>query len=209
MARISNKILKDGGGSIGGMVIYTVDGKTYARSRPDEVNDPKTPAQLAQRRRMVLVMDFLKPFKELLKFTFPGEPGKRSGYFAAKSWNLKHGLKGTYPGILIDQEQALLCHGTVPLPTTVQVTRQAKGLFFIWSPEVNEGAGASDDTLLVIAGLTSSHESDYQFTGVKRNKGYYLWQPDLPMEGEEMNVWVAFRRSDQVAMSDSWYLGEC
>jgi len=208
MAQISNSILKNGKGSIGGMVIYTVEGKTYARSRPDEVSDPKTPAQLAQRRRMVLVMHFLRPFKKLLKFTFPGEAGKRSGYFAAKSWNLKHGLKGTYPGILIHKEQALLCRGPVPLPTGVQVTRQTKGLFFIWSPEVHDGAGAADDTLVVIAGLTSAYESDYQFTGVKRRKGLYLWQPDLPMEGEALNVWVAFRRSDQLVMSDSRYLGE-
>jgi len=208
MAVLQNKILQHSKGKLNGMVIYEMDGRTIVRSLPSEFKDRKSPAQLAQRRRMLLVMDFLKPFKELLKFTFPGEAGKRSGYFAAKSWNLKHGLKGTYPGILIHKEKALLCHGPVPLPTGMQVTRQSKGLFFIWSPEVHDSAGAADDTLLVIAGMVSSHESDYQFTGVKRNKGYYLWQPDLSMEDEKLKVWVAFRRSDQVTMSDSWYLGE-
>lgn len=208
MVQIKNKLLQEGKGAIAGMVIYTVQGKTYARSLPDQYNDRKSTAQLAQRRRMVLVMDFLKPFKELLRFTFPGEPGKRCGYFAAKSYNLRNGLKGEYPGIQINKQTALLCHGPVPVPIQMEVVRLGDALLFEWDTILSDSAGAPDDTLVVMARQVLSHASDYQFTGVKRQTGRYLWQPDLPVDGGEAKVWVAFRRSDQVVMSDSCFLGE-
>jgi len=208
MATIRNSFLKGGTGSIAGMVIYTVEGKTYARSCPEQYHDRKSIAQLSQRRRLILVMDFLKPFKELLKFTFPGEPGKRNGYFAAKSYNLKHGVKGEYPGIQIHKQKALLCHGPVPLPSSIVMAHHENGLLLEWDTIIADSSGAPDDTLVVIAVLVYSHVSEYQFTGVKRQTGHYLWQPDLPLDGGGVNVWVAFRRSDQVMMSDSCFLGE-
>lgn len=208
MARLSNKILRDGFGSIGGMIVYTVEGNTYVRSKPSQYNDRKSATQLAQRQRMVLVMDFLKPFKKLVKFTFPGESGKRSGYFAAKSWNLKHGLKGTYPGILMDRQKALLCHGPVALPGLLVVSRLGQELVIGWDGGGADIQGDPNDTLVVMAQVVRSHQADFQFTGVKRSKGRYRWQPELPDDGKKWHVWVAFRRADQVTMSDSRYVGE-
>ncbi len=209
MVRIKNSFLKEGQGSIGGMVIYTVDGKTYARSRPEQYRDRKSVAQLAQRRRMRLVMEFLKPFKQLVRFTFPGDTGKRSGYFAAKSYNLRYGFKGEYPGIQIDYQAALLSRGPIPLPMGMQVTRHDAGLRLEWDTTLSDGAGAPDDTLVVMAVLDLSYASDFQFTGTKRQTAHYHWQTDLLLENREVHVWVAFRRSDQVVMSNSCYLGVC
>ena len=64
MARLKNSLLKGMSGSIGELILYEMGGETYARSKPANYKDRKSPTQLNQREKLILINDFLRPFKD-------------------------------------------------------------------------------------------------------------------------------------------------
>lgn len=205
MARIKNNILDAGTGSIGPVVIYKMYGKTYMRSKPDKYRDRKSPAQLAQRRKLTLSLEFLRPFKKLLRVTYAHEAVGRSAFQAAQSYNLKNAIQGDYPEQTINPAKALLSVGKVILPESITLTKKENGLLFEWAPGYTEQA-ARKDTLVVMARIREQHFTDYRFTGARREDNAYLWPTELFKHGA-LDVWIAFRGYQEDDMSNSKYLG--
>ncbi|TAJ00329.1 hypothetical protein DMA11_24855, partial [Marinilabiliaceae bacterium JC017] len=73
MARLKNTILDAESGSLGPVVVYSMYGRSYVRSKPSQYRDKKSPAQLAQRQKFQLILNFLRPFKDLIRITFARE----------------------------------------------------------------------------------------------------------------------------------------
>ena len=206
MARIDNKLFKDAKGSYADAVIYTMDEKTYLRSKPAQYRDRKSPKQLVQRQKMILVNDFVRPFTELIKLTFAGEAEGKRMFAKAQSYNMKNGLSGIYPDQKIDKAKALLSKGPLMLPAEAKVTLTPKGLLFTWSTETEPEYANVDDTLLVIIRRSNSLASDYTFTGVKRYEGSFLWKAPWTGSSLRPDVWIAFRSKDEQLMSDSLWI---
>ncbi len=80
MARTTNNLLKGMSGKIGDLIIYEMEGKTYARSKPSGYKDAKSPLQLNQRQKLIFVNDFLRPFKDILKKTFFNKENDKRPY---------------------------------------------------------------------------------------------------------------------------------
>jgi len=207
MARVKNNMLKEVNGTVGNLIFYSVGEQQYVRARPISIKDAKSPAQLAQRQRMEVTQEFLQWFKDIIKYTFPGEKGKRDGFFAAKSYNLKYGLRGEYPSICIDFEKALICHGPLPVPEQAYYREEGNFLQIDWQMPANTPAANRSDQLLVVAHHYKTQRLDYLFTGARRKDLSFRWQPELDFEAKELSLWVAFRDKEEKLMSDSVYLG--
>lgn len=206
MARVKNNILEAGSGSVGPLVVYSMFGKSYMRSKPGGYHDKKSPAQLAQRQKLQLVNDFLTPFKGLLKLTFAEEAVGRAAYHGAKSFNLKHGVKGAFPDFSINKQTALLSKGGVSLPEEVSVALTSEGLLFNWDSSVVGDQRALTDTLIVMARISGTISVDFLFTGVRRSKGVFLWDTPLVETSGQLDVWIAFRNSEETAVSNSRFV---
>lgn len=205
MGRLKTNILDAATGKIGNVVVYEMYGKTYIRSKPDRIKDRKSPAQLAQRRKMVLMIDFLRPFIKLIRVTYAHEAVGRSAYQAAQSYNLKNAIEGIYPDQMVSPNKALLSVGSVILPETITVTKKEEGLLFEWDPTFHPQAN-NKDTLVVIARERERHFVDYRVTGARRSDKSYFWPTELFTYGA-IDVWIAFRSHQEDDMSDSLYLG--
>ena len=204
MAQLNENLFKSGKGSIGKVVVYSMFGKTYMRSRPAEYNDCKSPAQLAQRQKMKVVTDFLKPFQDLIRTSFAGVAVGRAPYHEAKSYIMKHAVEGEYPDQRINISAVLLSMGSVMLPGYVDLTMQQDGILFTWDNATNRNNAKDSDTLVVITQDKKTKLVDYQFTGVKRYDGKFLWNKEGALESsDEMNIWIAFQNKQKTEMSDS------
>ena len=79
------------------LAMFTRYGQDFIRSKPKPNSIKKTPRRLAQRQKMGLVHDFLRPAKELIHKTFANDAITRSPYQAAQSYHLKHAIADEYP----------------------------------------------------------------------------------------------------------------
>ena len=203
MATIDH-LFDSGRGKLGNLVFYKVGGRGRVRTRPARYRDRKSPAQLAQRQRLQVVLDFLKPFSNLIRITFKEEAVGRSAMQAAQSYLMRNALEGEYPQIYVDKSKALLCRGPLPGPVSATVTARPDGLLVEWENEAQTAARHPHDTLLVMALLTDTGVAAYRFTEARRSDGRYLWTsgwPDGPRD-----VWIAFRNPGETHMSDSFYI---
>jgi len=208
MAKLHDSLFGSGKGSIGKVVVYSMHGKTYIRSRPSHYKDAKTRSQLAQREVMNVVTEYMSPFKELFRITYAGVAVGKAPYHAAKSYLMNHALEGEYPDQRINLKKALISKGPVMLPSEIQITRQQEGLLFTWDTTTDNKYAKTRDTLIVISRAKKNHIVDYQCTGVYRRDGKFLWQSGFQNPSDKFDIWVAFRNYGETELSDSLYLGE-
>jgi hypothetical protein len=150
MARIETGILGGFSGRIGNVVSCLRHGKYYLRTIPVKVNHPNTEKQLAQRMRLSLVQQFLKPISKFIHLGFGAYTDGRSAYNAAMSYNLEHALTGSYPSLSIDFAKARVSRGN--LPGTPNATMQQTGtneITVTWE-NVAGAKGAKDSDLAVV-----------------------------------------------------------
>lgn len=202
MAQIEN-LLDGGSGKIANLVFYKMYGKSYVRSLPAHYRDAKSEKQLSQRQKMTLVLNFLRPFKNLLRISFKEEATKHSAFQAAQSYNLKNGITGQFPEQLINFTRALLSKGVVKLPETIKCQLQDDGLLFQWS---NERIGHASDTAVVMACKQDFTSAIYKLSAIERKEQTFLWKTGMGTE-DSMHVWIAFRDYREKGMSNSYYLG--
>ncbi len=207
MSRLED--LFDGGhGKLGNLVFFKRHGKSYVRTKPASYKDRKSPKQLAQRQRLQVVNSFLRNFSVPLKVTFASEAVGRSALQAAHSFNMRNALAGEYPDIYVDRGRVQLSSGPLPLPEKASLSVQDEGLLIEWNNGEEASGNAKTDTLVVLALTKNADSSDYQFTGVKRSEGKYVWKPAFPVSADELpDVWIAFRNREMTGMSNSKWLG--
>lgn len=207
MAKIGDNIMGAGQGKIGDVVIYSMHGKNFMRSKPSKYTDRKSEAQLAQRAKMQAVTGFMSPFRELIRKTYAGEAVGRAPYHAAKSEIMRKAVSGAYPDFSIDKLLVLLSKGPLPLPVEVSVALKDGGLLVEWSYSSEAEKRNSRDTLVVIAQNPDTGDCEYKFTGARRADKNYQWMLNIPVsQNQQPDLWIAFRNPEETEMSDSVYV---
>jgi hypothetical protein len=206
MAKIDN-LFDTGRGTLANLVYYKLNGIGIVRSKPGHFKDAKSPAQLAQRQRLQVVNDFLRPFLKLIRISFIPEIAGRTARSEAQSYIMRNALAGEYPDIFVDKSKVLLSRGPLPLPESATVTAQPEGLLIKWQNGPEAESRHKNDTLVVMALWANAGSGDYQFTGVSRSDSQYLWKPALHKGNDAVpDVWIAFRNIGQTEMSDSMWI---
>lgn len=132
-------ILKGGTlhGKVGGLIYYTRNGVTYAKSVPKPSTVPPTHAQLAQRLRMKVAMRFLAPLASVLEDTFkPGSRQKLSGLNWATRQVLQEAIGGEYPDLHVEPRHVKVSWGGLPRLRNPRLSLGSNGLFTLqWLTE--------------------------------------------------------------------------
>jgi hypothetical protein len=165
MGKSKDAIFGGFSGRLGNIVGCYRYGKYYLRTLPEKVNQPDTPAQLAQRMRFRLVQEFLSPFKGLLKIGFAAYASGRSAYSAAVSYNLRHAISGEYPDLAIDPEKVLLSRGKLPTAQSASVAFAHQKLLFTWTVAKEENG---DDNAVAIVFCPGFGEAVWQIGTARR-----------------------------------------
>lgn len=197
-------------GKLGDVIFYQMYGKTYVRSKPyknkhkDKTKDPKSIRQIIQRERMQMITQFLKPYKELLRFTFASQAIGKSAYHAAKSYNMLHGIKGYYPDMELDKTKLRVSKGVLQEPVCIAMQVSGNTVQIEWDPVYYFNNKHYGQCLLMIA--TKENYCKYEFTQTPRNQGEFTWDIKS-FDLEDVDIWMAFYVPHTTAMSDSLFLG--
>ena len=103
MGKISQGVLGGFSGKVGNVVGGSWKGVDYMRIKPAHVANPRTPAQVGQRTKFSLVLDFLKPMTDFLRVGFQMYASKMTQFNSAMSYNLQNAITGIQPDFEIEE----------------------------------------------------------------------------------------------------------
>ncbi len=165
-------------------------GKYYLRTRPEKVNHPDTPAQLAQRMRFGLVQAFLKPVKPFIRAGFAAEAAGRSAYSAAMSYNLLHAVEGEYPDLRLNPAKALVSRGTLPGAEGVTFTTENHRALCAWEERRPAKYQHNHAALLVVA--PEHGEAVWEFHAAERSDGQASLDLPPAWQATELLAYLTF-----------------
>lgn len=126
MARINSVSVGRAAKKLGNMVYYTMNGKTYARARVEQVKNPKTAKQMAQRVIFTTAVRSRDALKSIIDHSFENKKyGSESlNYFMKRNLEIlraraaeDNGLTGSFNvpyGITMQANPLLVSQGTIP-----------------------------------------------------------------------------------------------
>lgn len=126
MARINSVSVGRAAKKLGNMVYYTMNGKTYARARVEQVKNPKTPKQMAQRVIFTTAVRSRDALKSIVDHSFENKKyGSESlNYFMKRNLEIlraraaaDNGLTGSFNvpyGITMQANPLLISQGSIP-----------------------------------------------------------------------------------------------
>ena len=156
-------------------IYYLVHGRMILRSRPHEVRDPRTPAQLRQRLRLRVASTFLKGFQPM------------GAYQQALGHLMRNALVETPDGFAVDTARVQLAEGRTNPLGTIRATRTGGRLRVVWSNPLPSGC----QQLLV--GVWSRGHAQSLCQCIESSPGEQSVTLSLPSgwATDTLDVWVA------------------
>ena len=159
MARINSVSIGRAAKKLGNMVYYTMNGKTYARARVEQVKNPKTPKQMAQRVIFTTAVRSRDALKSIVDHSFENKKyGSESlNYFMKRNLEIlraraaaDNGTIGAFNvpyGITMQANPLLISQGTL---ASINYSFDEDGLsIFLGQEEVTTvGAFLSNNTMI-------------------------------------------------------------
>lgn len=207
MELLDDSLLKGFSGEIDGLIVYTVGKKTYARKKPEKVNDPRTVKQLRQRAKFPAIQAFYQSVKAgVLKEVYDlaaKEEGSRSGYHLFMHFNIMAFGKDNF----IDYSLLRLAHGSQQLPYCLEMKRRdGCRVEFAWVDNSVGVTAQPSDRLLVAAVFDTDPFRVVVLEGIEafRKDGW----ASVELSGgtwKEAHLYCFFGTGDRVRFSPSKY----
>ena len=172
MSKLSQN--KSGGkqGLNGNIIISSWKGIDYIRSSPETIRDPKTPGQLAQRRKFALINSIISPLLPFIRIGFGSNSGRRTAYNAAISYNLKHALKGDPSNPEIDFQKVAFSRGPFPVVENAECRSVGRhSVQLSWKAEPIPARASPNDRIMAILYNETKRESTYFLQLALRSEG--------------------------------------
>lgn len=130
MARITSPLFTGMHKSIGNLVFYTRDGKQFVRKKSEQIKNPRTPAQVLQRKKFSFLVGAAKETLQALLLGNPQIPlNKIRGKFI--QWNMQALEDDGKGGFRFNKPKAVFAQGTLPIPNIkAEITENGFGAVF-------------------------------------------------------------------------------
>lgn len=195
-------------GTIGDRVYSSWNGISYSRSKPASIKNPRTPAQLAQRAKMSVILKFLQPIKEFIRIGFRFKAKNMSQFNYATSFLFRNALIGAYPDFSIDYSIVLLSKGILAKAIEPKITLTSDhGIEFTWQVNPWESNCNRDDKAMVIIYNIEKQEAVVITNGNSRESMDQLVRLPATYSGAEVVCYLAFQDYYGKMVSDSQFLG--
>lgn len=207
MGTIKQGILGGFSGKVGTVIGGNWKGISYMRSQAQHIKNPRTDAQVSQREKFALALNFLKPMTHVLRVGFKLYANKQTAFNAAMSYTLANAITGEYPDYELNFASALISRGTLTSAANGAVSAANEKVTVSWEDNTGVGtAKASDKALIALANL-SKGEAITEDGGATRSAGSQ--SIDIPSDwiGDEVQVYLGFVSEDAKEVANSVYLG--
>lgn len=189
-------------GRIGNLVHYVLNGKNVSRLIGRSTK-PSSLKQLAVRRRMKVVTEFLRSTLSYINLGFASEVAgtDKNPHNAAVSYNFTHATVGEYPEIQIEYSKVRISSGILAAPTGLTLTNQPNSIEISWDVAGLTPQGTGCDRSMVLLYFPEQDSSLIFFNDVQRYHGVFSAEIPEDCQNQRMEAYLAF--SDVVTHSTS------
>ena len=215
MGIIKQGILGGLSGKVGNVVGSSWKGIHYLRSLPSHVANPRTIAQQTSRKKMDLVIRFLKTLTGFIRIGFSGYAVKMSAFNAATSLNLGLGIAGSYPDLQLDYENLQVSRGNLEGAAGAAVGCTEPGVVdFTWFDNSGTGNATGTDQVMLVIYNPAKNSSVYRTGNETRQSQEALVDEPAINSGDEVHCYISFSKPDRMfnsqlkdCISNSVYAG--
>ncbi len=208
MAKLNTNKVNALAGLVGEVVFSVWKGKPIVKSKPMKSSRPPSEKQLFQRAKMNAVMDFLRPYRQVVNRYFDLQPPNNTLHNLANSYYLNHALSLDGTTISIALDKVILTKGGLRGVENPEITVLASGdvrLSWFYTPDE---AGANPDDELYVALYAPETPSGLLFTQLAMRQDCEAVIPlQPPYTTTEIHLWAGFIAHDGSQASWSMYLG--
>lgn len=210
MGTIKQGILGGFSGKVGTVIGSSWKGKSCMRSIAQNVKNPRTEAQMAQRMRFKATTDFLSSMLPFIHEGYKNHAKKMTEYNAAQSYLLDNAVTGEYPDIGLDYERVKVSRGKLPVASSASVTSDSGSISFSWEDNSDMPGASPDDIAMAIVYDTEANEAFYTVRGEGRRRGNPREVINIPARAarHRLVTYLAFVSEDGRKVSDSVFCGE-
>jgi hypothetical protein len=208
MARLQNGIMGTVRGKIG--PVETINGRygNYVRPRRQKSKISPTKAKRMTIDRFGMMMHWLSRARHFATIGFAENAATHSAYNAAKSYNMRNGVKATDDGYVLDYPHIMLSRGSLRQVDDAAVTVNNGSLLCTWTDNSHPGwADATDKAMIYVYNSTKDSSVTDLNAAVRKDGRAVIPIPDF-WKGETIHIYLAFASADGTHSADSQYLGE-
>jgi len=209
MARLKDGLLGGLSGKIGDVIGYIRYGKAYVKMKTTKPKKKGTVAQLAEREKMRVVNAFVNSMTQFVRVGFSLEAAKKShsANASAKSYQLKYGIGGEYPSIVIDYPHALVSKGKMDSPLNALAVAGIDGISFTWEVSHRNEVYQRQSRVMLLVYAPGLNKSFFNISGARiMDKTDFMELPPS-FKNQLLHAYMAFCADDQKQISNSVYLG--
>lgn len=207
MGTYSKGILGPFSGKVGTVIGSTWKGIDYMRSLPKPSGKAPSDAQMEQRVKLSLAVNFLKPISKLLAVGFNSVAGKNTGFNVATSQVVKEAILGSLPDYEIDYAKVLISRGDLTGPWNAAVLASPGEIAFSWTNNSGSGTASDSDKAVVLIYNANKNQYVYDLAAATRKEAILTMALPADFAGDTLHAWMAFISNDGKSISTSIYLG--
>ena len=160
---------------------------------PASVSNPRTPAQVAQRTKFALVVQFLRPLLRFVKIGFKGYAVRQTAFNAAMSYHMQHAVVGEFPDQAIDFSLVRVSQGTLPRALSAQATALGERKVSVsWDPKSDfRDVNPNDQAIIVAYNPDKEHVNYWLDAGVRGDEETEVVMPQA-YTGDTVHIYLLF-----------------
>ena len=210
MGTIKQGILGGFSGKVGTVIGSCWKGKSCMRSIAQNVKNPRTEAQMAQRMRFKATTDFLSSMLPFIHEGYKNHAKNMTEYNAAQSYLLNNAVRGEYPDIALNYEMVLVSRGKLQKALGARAESDSGSIKITWEDNSDMPGASADDIAMAVVYDTEAKEAFYTTRGEGRRRGNPREVINIPARaaGHSLMTYLSFVSKDGRIVSDSVFCGE-
>ena len=205
-------------GKLGASVGYYRLGVPVTRALPHPTLKKRTDAQKASNKSFSLVMKYVAPINEFVKYSFKPAAMKKPGLIpqnVATSVVRDHAIEGEYPNLYINYSKVMVSLGNLQPPENPVVTLDGSTLTFKWDADTTTDWKRKQDQVMMLAYFPDTTQATFLVGGARRNVGqdsldiqHFMKAKNGVKPNSIVETYIAFISNDRNSVSDSVYIGQ-
>ena len=208
--KVQNPLTGRSSGKFASAIFSTVYGNNIVRSKPVEVRDAKTEAQLAQREKFSVALSWIKMFLTVIRTGFATLAVGKSAYSAALSWYLNNGITGSPGSYAIDISNSRFVFGDISAISLTPggIAIDGSEIYFTSSAlSLPTGIVATDDASFIIYNVTTGAAFFYPAECTLESTNFVL-PASFASVGDTVHLWIFAQSATSNNLTDDFYAGE-
>ncbi len=208
MGKIKVGILGGFSGTVGTVIGGCWKGIDYMRSHAENIRNPRTEPQQAQRNKFAAAMYALRPLKYYLRIGFKEQAVRMTAFNAAFSYAIKNAIEGEFPEYGVDYSLLKVAFGDLTGVDEATATVAEGAITFAWSDNSGIAEAKATDVAMPLVYNLDKRICIYGTSPASRIEGTTVVSVPETWAGDTLVLYLAFQSMDGAAVSDSVYLGE-